>query len=276
MPAKPAPAASPAAPVLLWPRGAPGALGDSPEDRPNLVPFLLPPDPSGRPRACVIVCPGGGYVRRAPHEADPVALMLNAAGISALVLHYRVAPYRHPQPLYDAQRAIRIARSSAGSWNIDPARIAVLGFSAGGHLAASSAVLWDRGDPAASDPISRQSCRPDALVACYPVITFGPERHQGTMASLIGENPDEELRKSLCLETRVTPQTPPSFLWHTADDAGVPVANSLLFSSALARNNVPFELHVYPHGRHGLGLAAEDPVIGTWPGLCTAWLLRTL
>jgi len=260
--------------VLLWPQGTPGALGDSPEDKPYLLPFLLPP--SAAPHACVVVCPGGGYERRAPHEADPIALWLNAAGFSALVLHYRVAPYRHPQPLKDAQRAIRLARVNAADWNIDPDRIAILGFSAGGHLAASTAVLWDRGDPSSPDFPARQSSRPDALVACYPVITFGKERHNGSMVALLGRKPDKELRKLLSLQNGVTPETPPAFLWHTADDAGVPVANSLLFATALGRCKVPFELHVFPHGRHGLGLAEGDSVVGTWPGLCASWLRRTL
>jgi len=255
--------------LFLWPNGAPEAKGDTIEDKPRLTPYLLDGD---GPFGCVIVCPGGGYGGRAGHEAGPIAEWLNTAGVSAFVLDYRVAPYKHPVPLMDAQRAIRTVRAKAKEWRIDPKKIGILGFSAGGHLAGSAATLFDEGKPDAADPIDRESSRPDCAVLCYPVLTFGEKRHHGSMVNLIGENPDEALRKKLSLENSVTPKTPPTFLWHTADDNAVPVENSLLFAEALAKNKVPFALHVFPHGPHGVGLAKDNPVLGAWTTLCATWL----
>lgn len=257
------------APVLLWPEGAPGAKGDTPEDEPRITPYLVKGD---GPLACVIVCPGGGYGGRAPHEAGPVAQWLNSVGVSAFVLDYRVAPYKHPIPLGDAQRAIRTVRARAKEWRIDPKRIGILGFSAGGHLAGSAATLFDAGKPDADDPVERHGSRPDAAILCYPVLTFGEKRHDGSMVNLIGKDPDEKLRHMLSLENSVTRQTPPTFLWHTSDDGGVPVENSLLFAEALHRNGVLFALHVFPHGGHGMGLAQNDPIVGQWTALCAGWL----
>jgi acetyl esterase/lipase len=255
----------------LWSGKAPGATGSGSEDRPRLTPFLVT---APKPSACVIVCPGGGYGGRAPHEGEPNARWLNSAGVSAFVLDYRVSPYRHPIPLGDAQRAIRTVRHMAKAYNIDPNRIGILGFSAGGHLAVSAATLFDSGNPKAKDPIDRQSSRPDALIACYPVVTFGEWRHDGSMQNLLGSgNPSEEMRRALSLETRVTPQTPPTFIWATADDGAVPVENSLMLASALSRARVPFQIQVFPHGNHGLGLAAEDPTVRQWTDLCARWLI---
>ena len=268
--AAPAPAAAPAPePILLWPGGAPGAKGETPEDKPRITPYL----PAGDgPLACIVVCPGGGYGGRAPHEGAPIAKWLNSAGVAGFVLDYRVRPYRHPIPLGDAQRAIRLVRARAAEWKIDPKRIGILGFSAGGHLAASAATIFDAGKADAADPIDRQSCRPDAAILCYPVITFGEFRHNGSMMNLLGESFDDKLRQELCLETRVTRETPPTFLWHTSEDAGVPVENSLLFAAALHKNKVPFALHIFPHGRHGLGLATDVPEVCAWTALCVDWL----
>jgi len=263
-----APADKPQA-VFLWPDGAPGAKGDTLEDKPRITPYLVPGD---GPSACVVVCPGGGYGGRAAHEGEPVARWLNTLGISAGVLDYRVKPYQHPIPLGDAQRAIRFVRAKATEWRIDPKRVGILGFSAGGHLAASASTIFDAGNPDATDPIDRPSCRPDATVLCYPVITFGEFRHHGSMVNLLGKDPDPKLRESLSLETRVTPRTPPTFLWHTSDDPGVPVENSLLYAMALRKNKVPFALHVFPHGPHGIGLAANVPEARQWPALCAEWL----
>jgi acetyl esterase/lipase len=263
-----APADKPQA-VFLWPDGAPGAKGDTLEDKPRITPYLVP---GAGPNACVVVCPGGGYSGRAAHESEPIARWLNTLGISAVVLDYRVKPYQHPIPLGDAQRAIRFVRAKAAEWRIDPRRVGILGFSAGGHLAASASTIFDAGNPNAPDPIDRQSCRPDATVLCYPVISFGEFRHNGSMVNLLGKDPDSKLRESLSLETRVTPQTPPTFLWHTSDDQAVPVENSLLYAMALRRNKVPFALHVFPHGPHGIGLAANVPEARQWPTLCAEWL----
>jgi acetyl esterase/lipase len=268
--AAPAPAAAPAPEsILLWPGGAPGATGETPGDKPRITPYL----PAGDgPFACIVVCPGGGYGGRAAHEGAPIAKWLNSAGVAGFVLDYRVRPYRHPIPLGDAQRAIRLVRAKAAEWKIDPKRIGILGFSAGGHLAASAATIFDAGKADAADPIDRQSCRPDAAILCYPVITFGEFRHNGSMMNLLGESFDDKLRQELSLETRVTRETPPTFLWHTSEDAGVPVENSLLFAAALHKNKVPFSLHVFPHGRHGLGLATDVPEVCAWTALCVDWL----
>ena len=255
--------------IPLWPGGTPGLDTAAPSHVPTLTAYCVS---SRRARGAVIICPGGGYRMRAPHEAEPVACWLNASGISAFVLNYRVVPYRHPWPLRDAQRAVRLVRCRASEWLINPERVGILGFSAGGHLAATVGTHYDSGDPQADDPVDRQSCRPDAMVLCYPVITFGPHRHNGSMVHLIGENPTEDLRTSLSNETQVTKDTPPAFLWHTSDDRAVPVENSLLFAAALTREHVPFELHVYRSGQHGMGLAGSDPHVRTWPKLCAQWL----
>jgi acetyl esterase/lipase len=253
----------------LWPAGSLGAGTYDAGDHPAITPCLVPSD---RLHGAVIVCPGGGYARRAPHEGEPVARWLNSLGISAFVLSYRVAPYRHPHPLADAQRAIRYVRAHAGRWHIDPARVGILGFSAGGHLAATAATHFDGGNPAAADPVERAGSRPDAVILCYPVISFVQHAHQGSARNLLGDDPSEEQRRLLSNELHVTAETPPAFLWHTAEDGGVPVENSLVFGAALRRHGVPFALHVFPHGRHGLGLAQDTPLVSTWPDLCAAWL----
>jgi acetyl esterase/lipase len=253
----------------LWPAGAPGAMGSSPQDRPMLTGFL--PAGGGGPTAAVVVCPGGAYVSRSAHEGQPVARWLAGAGVAAFVLDYRTAPYRHPIPLGDAQRAIRMVRHNAAAWRVDSARVGILGFSAGGHLAASAATFFDGGNETAADPVDRQPCRPDALIVCYPVITFGEFRHDGSMRNLLGPQADEALRQRLSLENSVTPQNPPAFIWHTADDAGVPVENALVLASALRRAGVSFAMHIFRHGRHGLGLADDRPV-GIWTRLCEQWL----
>jgi acetyl esterase/lipase len=270
------PAAAPAAPdpIILWPGSAPGAKGDTMEDKPRITPYL----PAGDgPFACIVVCPGGGYGGRAKHEGEPIARWLNSIGVAGVVLDYRVKPYRHPIPLGDAQRAIRTVRARAAEWKIDPKRVGILGFSAGGHLAASATTIFDAGKPDATDPIDRQSCRPDASILCYAVISFGDFRHNGTMVNLLGPDPDPKLRQEMSLETRVTSETPPTFLWSTGDDSAVPVENSLLFAMALRKNKVPFALHVFPKGPHGVGLAdgdrgAKAPGAQQWPAICAEWL----
>jgi acetyl esterase/lipase len=257
--------------LLLWPNGTPNALGEAEEDKPTLVPYLVD---GGEPRAAVVVCPGGGYARRADHEGEPIALWLNTLGISAFVVHYRVAPYRHPNPLMDAQRAIRTVRHRAAEWNINPQRVGILGFSAGGHLASTAGTHYDFGNTESADPIERESSKPDLLVLCYPVITFGEHAHAGSRLNLLGEMEPAELVELLSNEKRVNADTPPTFLWHTADDASVPVENAYLFAAALSRHQVPVELHVYESGRHGLGLAKEHPEAYTWSELCGNWLKK--
>ncbi|HYE05307.1 MAG TPA: alpha/beta hydrolase [Planctomycetota bacterium] len=255
--------------IPLYAGRAPGALGDAPEDRPTLTWF---PAAGAGPHACVVVCPGGGYAMRADHEGEPIARWLNTLGVAAAVLAYRVAPYRHPVPLWDAQRAIRAVRARAGAWKLDAKRIGILGFSAGGHLAASASTLSTAGDAAATDPVERESSRPDAAILCYPVITFGEHRHDGSLRNLLGQEPDPAMQRALSLETRVTAATPPTFLWHTSDEDPVPVFNSLLYATALRTHRVPFALHVFPRGPHGLGLAQGDATVGQWTTLAARWL----
>lgn len=256
--------------IELWPEGAPHAMGESEEDRPALTPYLL----GGSGNSAVIVCPGGGYQRRAAHEGDPVAEWLNGIGVSAFVLRYRVAPYQYPAGLLDAQRAIRTVRSRAAEFGIDPSKVGILGFSAGGHLAATAGTHFDAGQPESQEAIEQQSCRPEAMILCYPVITLKPPyAHMGSRQTLLGDRADDEkLVDLLSNDEQVTAGTPPTFLWHTADDASVPVENSLQFAAALRRHEVPFDLHVYTHGRHGLGLALDHPHASGWTKACADWL----
>ena len=224
--------------------------------------------------ASVVVCPGGGYGMLADHEGKDVALWLNTLGITAFVLHYRLGPHsRHPAMLDDAARAVRIVRGSAE--DLDPGRVGILGFSAGGHLASTLATHFEAGDPAATDPLNRFSSRPDLAILVYPVISMQePHGHGGSRQNLLGADASEELAASLSNHRHVTPDTPPTFLVHTSDDAGVPAENSLLLALALRAADVPVELHLYESGPHGFGLAAGDPVLGTWPTHCAAWLRR--
>lgn len=240
------------------------------QDEPTLTPYLL----GGEARGCVIVFPGGGYCMKALHEAEPIALAMNALGFSAFVLDYRVQPYRYPAPQMDAARAVRHVRLNASKYGIAPDNIAVLGFSAGGHLAACAGVFWDRGDPEAADPAERVSSRPDAMVLCYPVIDMaGDLRHEGSAVNLLGRNaPDKALRRAVSPQLHVSRETCPAFLWHTAEDEGVPVGNSVVLFEALRVHGVPVELHVFPKGQHGLGLAQGDPQVSKWVELCGEFL----
>ena len=252
----------PSSPLPLWPDLK------APEN-PTLTPFLIPGD---RIRAAVVVCPGGGYAGRAEHEGAPIARWLNSLGLHAFVCDYRVTPARHPAPLDDVQRAVRLVREHAAQWRVDDTRVGLLGFSAGGHLACSAGNLGDDGDFAAADPVARQRGRPDLVIGCYPVITSGTHLHRGSFDNLLGERPDPTLLHLLSLENSVGPRNPPTFLWSTADDQAVPVENSLLYALALRKHGVPLELHVYPHGRHGLGLASEDGIVSDWSDRCAQWL----
>jgi acetyl esterase/lipase len=240
-------------------------------DCPSIEPFLLDGDGT---YPVMLIAPGGGYSHRAEHEAYPVAQWLNSIGISAIVLHYRVAPFSHPIPLVDAQRAIRMVRYHASEWKLDQNRIGILGFSAGGHLASTAGTHFDLGNRQAEDPIERISSRPDVMVLCYPVISMGEYTHEGSRNNLLGESPSLEMIQLLSSESQITKDTPPTFLWHTANDAAVDVENSLLFASGLNRHNIPFELHVFESGRHGLGIAEEHPEAKAWPGLCETWLRK--
>jgi len=258
---------------LLWTDGAPGALGTEDGDKPSLTAYQAPPDK--RTGTGVIICPGGSYRALAvDHEGLQVARWLNSLGVTAFVLRYRLGPrYHHPVELGDAQRAIRTVRSRAAEYALRPDRIGVMGFSAGGHLAATTGTHFDAGQAGSADPIERAGSRPDFLVLCYPVISFTtPYTHRGSLQNLLGDNPDPKLVESLSNELQVTAQTPPAFLFHTTTDATVPPENSVLFYLALRRAGVAAELHVYERGQHGLGLAPADPVLSSWPARLVDWL----
>lgn len=259
----------------LWPKGAPGALGTERKDIPTLTPYFAPPTKATG--AAMIICPGGAYAGLAPHEGVHYALWLNEQGITVFVLKYRLGPdgYHHPAQMQDAQRAIRYVRAKAGEWKLDPKRIGIIGSSAGGHLAATCLTHFDAGQPEASDPIDRVSSRPDLGVLCYPVITMGPNTHEGSKKNLLGDNPDPALVESLSNEKQVTKDTPPTFLFHTDADTTVKVENTLDFAAALRRNGVPFALHIYPNGSHGIGLGTNqwDPENRhPWTTECALWL----
>ncbi len=261
--------------IALWPEGAPGSLGSRDVDTPTLTPWLAPAETATG--AAFVVLPGGGYHTLAPHEGADYARWLNEMGISAFVVKYRLgsAGYHHPAMLNDAARAMRMVRANAKEWGVDPGRVGIIGSSAGGHLASTVLTHFNAGDPGSTDTIERQTSRPDLGILCYPVITMGKHTHKGSKENLLGEKPSADLAKFLSNETRVTSSTPPTFIFHTADDTVVPVENALLFSSALATADVPFELHVYPHGKHGIGLGSREwnpQERHPWTEACEAWL----
>lgn len=259
--------------MLLWPDGAPGAVGKEEVDKPSITVYQ---PPAGKANgAAVVVCPGGGYGGLAmDHEGKQVAEWLNGQGVTAFILKYRLGQrYRHPAPLNDAQRAIRTVRANAKEWNLDPKRIGIWGFSAGGHLASTAGTHFDNGKADADNPIDKISCRPDFLILSYPVITLlPPHAHMGSRNNLLGKDADPKLVESLCNDQQVTSETPPTFLMHTNADTGVVPENSILFYLALRKAKVPAELHIYEKGRHGVGLAQKDEVLSSWPDRLAAWL----
>lgn len=259
-------------PVPLWESGAPGAIGKEPLDIPTLTAYPAPKDKATG--AAVIVCPGGGYARLSDvKEGSAVAEWLNSIGVSAFVLKYRLGMrYHQPAPLLDAARALRTVRSKAKEWNLDPGRIGILGFSAGGHLASTLGTHFDAGKPDAKDEIEKVSSRPDLMVLIYPVITMGDLTHKGSKLNLLGESPTPELIKLYSNELQITKDTPPTFLVHTMTDAGVPVENSMLFAAGLRKAGVPFEFHLYEQGPHGFGLAPTNPILASWADRCADWL----
>ena len=258
----------------LWSDGAPGAKGDTENDKPTLT-ICLPPKEKANGTS-VVICPGGGYWGLAlDHEGHKIAKWLNSNGIAAFILKYRCKSmgYQYPYPLLDAQRAIRTVRSGAKDFNIDPSKIGIIGFSAGGHLASTTGTHFDAGKPDANDVIDKVSSRPDFMILIYPVITMTKEfGHSGSKKNLLGENPDKELAESMSSELQVTPQTPPTFLVHTGEDTGVPAENSICFYLALQKAKVPAELHVFQKGGHGYDLADNLPTASAWPDMCLKWL----
>jgi acetyl esterase/lipase len=261
---------------LLWPNGAPGAKGDAEGDKPTLTIYLPPREKATG--ASVVICPGGGYGALAlDHEGHQIAQWLNSFGVAGFIVKYRHrnsgAGYGHPIPVLDAQRAIRTVRSRAQEWGVDPSRIGILGFSAGGHLASSAATHFNESFGAPQDQIDRVSCRPDFAVLIYPVIMFGePFTHVGSQKNLLGSNPDPPLVEKMSSEKQVTPQTPPTFLVHTWEDTAVPAENSIYFYLALRRAKVPAEMHLFLKGQHGFGLGQKVGAASAWPDLCQKWM----
>ena len=257
----------------LWSGAAPGALGMEDQDIPVITVFL--PRTMSQNTPAVVVCPGGGYVQLAMnHEGRQVANYLNSLGIAAFVLRYRLGPrYHHPIELGDAQRAIRTLRSHAADWRLDPSRIGIMGFSAGGHLAMTAATHFDAGVARAQDAVDRFSSRPDFVVLGYPVISMTEAwTHQGSKTNLLGTTPDPALARSLSGELAVIKDTPPTFIFHTNADTAVPAENSVYYYLALRKMGVAAEMHIFEEGPHGVGLANDDPALSEWSKLLANWL----
>lgn len=223
-------------------------------------------------KSAVIIFPGGGYTMRAAHEGEGYAKWFRSIGITSFVVDYRVAPYKHPAQISDAMRAVKYVRHSADKYGIDKNKIAVMGSSAGGHLAGSVSVHYDKDMYKHTDDIDKENCRPDASILCYPVIDMFEYRHDGSRQNLIGERASYKDKELMSLYNHVTEDTPQTFIWHTASDQTVPVENSLMYAQALSKAQVPFELHVYPIGHHGLGCAEELPHVAQWLTSLDNWL----
>ena len=250
--------------IKLWPEATAPYSAESPDQaQPSLKAFEV----EGA-RVAVVVCPGGGYVGKADHEGGPVAERLNLDGIAGYVLDYRVRPCHPMAPLVDAQRAIRVVRG------LGYAHVGILGFSAGANLACNAATHWDRGNPDAADPVEAVSCRPDFFVPCYPVVSFHQFPNIGSVNALLPEADDMSLRRFFSAELNVNAETPPAYIWHTANDNSVPVENSLLLAAALSRAGVAFDMHIFPEGRHGIGLALDNPDARRWPEECVHFIRR--
>lgn len=246
--------------------------------RPTLDTYILE---GNKKRGAVLICPGGAYAFTSEREAEPIAMQFNAAGFHAFVVYYSVSPRKHPQPIMDVSRAMCVIRENAEEWNVDQQKIAVCGFSAGGHLAASLGVHFEKPYLFDNPGITEGMNNPNALILSYPVISSGEFAHRGSFENLLGKGAEEAKLQEMSLELQVTEKTPPSFLWHTFQDADVPVENTMLFAQALRRKNIPFELHIYPEGVHGLSLATEetseggfiqDAHVASWMRLCIEWL----
>ena len=259
--------------VVLWPEGAPGAVGKEDEDVPTLT-IYKPAGPQNTGTA-IVICPGGGYHGLAmDHEGHQVARLITSRGLTGVILKYRLGSrYHHPAMQQDVLQAIRWTRFHAAELNVKPDRIGIMGFSAGGHLASTAATLFDTGDASAATPLGKTSSRPDFAILVYPVIAMGEGfTHKGSQENLLGANPPADLIRKLSTEKQVTSNTPPTFLFHTSADDGVLAENSIQFYRALRKAGVPAELHIYEQGPHGVGLAPNDPVLRTWPERLFDWL----
>jgi acetyl esterase/lipase len=263
--------------INLWdktPDVVAGKDTDTDPTEPTLDIYL--PDAGTETGAAMIIFPGGSYTHLSTtREGSDVAKLLVQHQIAAFVLRYRHGPrYQYPIPMEDARRAIRLVRSKAAQFAIDAHRLGVIGFSAGGHLAATVATQFDDGDPNNADPVERQSSRPDFAALLYPVITLSDEPfvHKQSRQSLLGGR--TELYAGLSADQRVTPDTPPIFLAHASTDKVVPVQNSVMFFMACKKNGVPAELHIFENGNHGfgLGLPPANPALAVWPQLMLTWM----
>lgn len=249
---------------------------------PTLKAYLLDTDETDILRPAMVVFPGGGYAYCSPREAERIAVSYNAAGFHAFVLNYPIAPnYRHPEPILAAASAVKTVRENAEKWHINPEQIAIIGFSAGGHLAASLCVHWDNPEIFSSEEIKSAAHKPNASVLSYPVITSGEFAHRGSFNNLLGESSNSHLLEMMSLEKQVKPTTVPAFLWHTYTDADVPVENTLLYAAALSKYKIPCEVHIYPNGSHGLSLVSDETVWSLsrfrrdydWQRLSVQWLI---
>ncbi|MBC8357306.1 MAG: alpha/beta hydrolase [Planctomycetes bacterium] len=258
--------------VALWPGKAP--IGDGKFEDCNLeLEVFLPPAEKASGTA-IVLCPGGGYIRHVTdREGYPIARWLNDHGIATIILEYRLPELRHQVPLLDAQRAIRLTRANAATWKIDPNRIGILGFSAGGHVASTAATHFDDGNGNSSDPIERLSCRPDFSWLVYPVVTMGKYTNTGSRNELLGADPKPELVHLYSNETQVTANTPPTFLAHAVDDKPVPPENSRQFVAAMKAHRVSVELLELPSGGHGLN-GCQGPLWEQWKAAALKWLAR--
>ncbi len=259
--------------ILVWPDGAPNAVGNTPADKPSITIFL--PTAGLVTGTGVLICPGGGYSHEAmDKEGYKVAEWLNTFGVAGFVLKYRHGErYRYPAPIRDATRAMRIIRHNAAKWHLKTDQIGIMGFSAGGHLASTIGTHFDAGDSASSDPVRRVSSRPDFMILAYPVITMEDSfTHEGSKHELLGKHPDPKLVELLSNEKHVTSRTPPTFLIQATTDPVVPVHNSVAFYMALHKHGVPVEMHLYEKGPHGFGLAQGFPYLKSWPDLCEKWM----
>lgn len=251
--------------IKLWDKEMPYALADD-EFEPYLTAFTA--DSKG----AVVVCPGGAYAGRAEHEGNVIGEWFQTNGITAFVLEYRVEPNAHPAEISDAMRAVRYVRHNAEKYGIDKDKIAIMGFSAGGHLAGSLSVHYDKKMYEPTDETDLESAKPNASILCYPVIDMGDFRHDYSRVCLIGPRPTEEMKDFMSLHKQVTSETPEAFIWHTSSDDAVPVANSLLYADALSRENINFEMHIYPMGAHGLGLSPDNAHVAKWTRDLLEWL----
>lgn len=258
--------------IMLWPEGAPAAKGTTDKDQPSITVFVPEERANG---TAVLICPGGGYAMEAmDKEGYQVAEWLNSLGVTAFVLKYRHGErYQYPAPMQDAKHAMKLIRSRSEKWSIDPHRLGILGFSAGGHLASTVGTHWMHQIIPNEYTALEASSRPDFMILIYPVITMKDAfTHQGSKRMLLGEDPDADLVRLLSNEEQVTDQTPPTFLVHGTNDEAVPVQNSLTFYQALHAQKVPVEMHLFGEGPHGFGLAKEDLELSIWTTLCENWM----